>query len=309
MTKDKFLEALANCGQELDTFISRFMDIKENIGNGVGAGKLFENLLVGFINNKMEGLHAVHLNLSNSHFIWDIIVSENPDVAQHRDAIVQAVRANGNPEAAITAIIGDQWIGNSLKTYKNDDCQITTDYSYRTWLEQRLGQDNADAQASEEFFALLNKHDKDRYITLALNTYDHPDNARKEIAELERKTAQLDARTKKGQTQIAKNLEKIQEIERRIPGMTKEYAFRLLSFDKPFDAVEYKKNSKHSQYQLMTEGKSLFKVLYGKNQANPFQRGIWTHNKSWLEYFPLVRKGEYQTDGFFERSILSTIYL
>ena len=54
--KPLFLTKLGQCSTELDTFIARFMDIKRNIGNGVGAGKLFESLFAkaAFFNLKID---------------------------------------------------------------------------------------------------------------------------------------------------------------------------------------------------------------------------------------------------------------
>jgi hypothetical protein len=49
--KSEFYNEIKN-NQDIDTFISNFMSIKKQIGNGVGAGKLFERIFVQFINKK-----------------------------------------------------------------------------------------------------------------------------------------------------------------------------------------------------------------------------------------------------------------
>jgi hypothetical protein len=265
--KNTFLNKLSNSGLEMDKFISKFMDIKLNIGNGVGAGKLFESLFVAFINNynkvglSMEGLTATHLNLSNSSFIWDIIISDCVDANQKKQEIIDVIKNGVDIESNISSIIGDNWIGISLKTYKENACQITTDYSYRTFLEDTVGESELIGEDVDTFFNMLNKHDKNRYAILALNTYEQG-----------------------------------------------TYSFRLLSFDKKFDKVSYKKNIKLSQYDLSINGVNYFKVLYGKNQANPFQRGIWTHNNNSIEYFQLIKSGNYEVDDYFQTAILSTIF-
>ena len=84
---------------------------------------------------------------------------------------------------------------------------------------------------------------------------------------------------------------------------------RLLTFDKKFDKITFKKNTKLTQYDLSIGGVNYFKVLYGKNQANPFQRGIWTHNSKSIEYFQEIKTGEYGDVSYFRDKILSTIFL
>lgn len=297
--KKLFLDRLSNSGQDLDNLISRFMDIKEKIGNGVGAGKLFESVFVDFINKKLADLYSLHLNLSNSHFIWDILVSDTP-IDHHRQQIVQIIRNNSDNkviESAITNLIGDRWLGVSLKTYKLNACQITTDYSYRTFLENSVGESFASEQTLIDFFGLLNKHDSNRYVTLALNTFSEIDTIESKITELKKKP-------------LTETIQKkIDELEAKKSTIHQsKYSIRLLSFDKKFDKIYFKINKKLSQYNLSINGKNFFKVLYGKNQANPFQRGIWTHDKYSLAYFPLVYNGIYKLNtNYFSSTILSTI--
>jgi len=71
--KFDFYDQLKN-NPHLDEFISKFMSFKRGIGSGVGSGKLFERLFVEFINKKTQ-LSSIHLNLMNSNWIWDIIIS------------------------------------------------------------------------------------------------------------------------------------------------------------------------------------------------------------------------------------------
>jgi len=248
---------------DLDLFISNFMSVKEQVGNGVGAGKLFERLFTQFI-NKTTKLSAIHMNLMNSEFIWDIIISDNKSLITNKSEIINIIKSNteSDAEKLITQLIGDNWIAISLKTYKEDACQITTDYSYRTWLENNIGEQNSQNTTSiTNFFNLLNKHDSNRYIIIALNTY----------------------------------------------AKTKIYTFRELIFSKIFDSIDYKKNKKLSQYNLILNSKPCFKILYGKNQANAFQRGIWTYNENGVNYFPIITKSTFVDNDYFERVIEATI--
>lgn len=254
--KSDFYNVLKN-SKDIDNFISNFMSIKTQIGNGVGAGKLFERIFVQFINKKTP-FFSIHMNLMNSNWIWDIIISKN-DITSISDKIVEICKKNsGNVENELNELIGDQWIAISLKTYKDDACQITTDYSYRDFLDTNLGKNST--TNVDQFFKMLNKHDSNRYVIIALNT-DSNNN----------------------------------------------YYFRELSFNKRFEKIEFKQNRKLSQYNLIVDSEPYFKVLYGKNQANAFQRGIWTNKKGSLDYFDLIYKGKFVDNDYFENAILNTI--
>lgn len=302
-TKQLFLKKLSQCGSELDSFISKFMDTKYNIGNGVGAGKLFETLFSAFVNQKMQDVYSLHLNLSNSHFIWDIIITENPLAYLEIANIIVAIKAGGKIEQSISDIIGDNWIGISLKTYKEDACQITTDYSYRTYLEDLFMEGEISGDQIDDFFLMLNKNDKDRYAIMALNTYDRK---LSKINEIEKEKRALLKIKHEASSNVKKSL--IAKLESELDNVTNKYSFRLLSFDKKFDKIIFKKNSTHSQYDLLIDGVKYFKVLYGKNQANPFQRGIWTHNAKSIEYFQEIKSGEYKEVSYFKEKLLSTFF-
>lgn len=301
--KQVFLSKLGQCGTELDSFISKFMDIKSNIGNGVGAGKLFETLFSAFVNQKMSDIYSLHLNLSNSHFIWDIIITDNPNARLEIANIIAAIKAGGNIEQSISDIIGDNWMGISLKTYKEDACKITTDYSYRTYLESLFMEGEITGDQIDDFFSMLNKHDKDRYVIMALNTYDRKLSKLNEIEKEKKSLLKIKSEAKRN---IKESL--IARLESEIDTVTNRYSFRLLSFDKKFDKISFKKNSAHSQYDLSIDGVNYFKVLYGKNQANPFQRGIWTHNAKSIEYFQEIKTGEYKEVSYFKEKLLSTVF-
>jgi len=255
--KIEFYKQIGN-GDKMDNFISNFMSIKNQIGNGVGSGKLFERVFTQFI-DKNTDFFSLHLNLMNNTWIWDIIVSPI-DIRPFKNQIIEICKKNNyNTESDINNLIGHDWIAISLKTYKGDDCQITTDYSYREYLDQNLGRNST--RNVDEFFDMLNKHNHDKYLIIALNTDEN----------------------------------------------LKKYYFRELSFNKKFDLIEFKQNRLLSQYNLILDGEPYFKVLYGKNQANAFQRGIWTNKKGSLNYFDLIHSGKYVDNDYFETMIIQTI--
>ena len=295
--KNTFLNKLSTIN--LDEFISNFMDYKDSIGNGVGAGKAFERFMCNQINDKMNGVYAIHLNLSNSSFIWDIIVTDNKNALSLKDTLINVIKNESDIEGKITETLGNNWLGISLKTYKDDACQITTDYSYRTYLEEKALESELPTDLMVEFNSLLNKHDQSRYLIMALNTYDNVSAHNSEIEKLENKLKSL-----KNKKLVQETTDKIKFL--KIQTVVNVYTFRLLEFSKMFDKISYKKNSKLSQYDLSIGGENLFKVLYGKNQANAFQRGIWTHNKKSIEYFQMVKTGNYKP-GVYNKIIESTI--
>ena len=66
INKNHFLNKFSKKSKEFNHTVSTFMLFKELNGNGVGAGKWFENVLVRFINEHVDGWYALKLNLSNS---------------------------------------------------------------------------------------------------------------------------------------------------------------------------------------------------------------------------------------------------
>ena len=61
--------------------------------------------------------------------------------------------------------------------------------------------------------------------------------------------------------------------------------------------IEFKKLAKHSRYVFCQDGSPVFHVKYGKNQANPYQRGLWVDDLSKLT---ILRKGNFRATDFGE---------
>lgn len=263
-TKEKFFKEIKS-SQTIDTLISNFMSIKQAIGNGVGAGKIFESVFVHEINKNFD-LNAIHMNLSNNSFIWDIIIHEKTISEKAELELIQIIKENGKLEInlleeKINKTLGTNWIAISLKTYKENDCQITTNYTLRTYLEDKIGDNStSDKAVVQDFFNLLNKYDDEKYIIIALNTYEK----------------------------------------------TNKYTFRHLKIDK-FERIEFKQNRSHSQYNLILDDKPYIKILYGKNQANPYQRGAWVYGKKAINYFELILDSKWTDNDFFNTAILDNL--
>jgi hypothetical protein len=61
--------------------------------------------------------------------------------------------------------------------------------------------------------------------------------------------------------------------------------------------IQFKTMTKHSRYIFQQHGSAVFHVKYGKNQANPYQRGLWVDDLSKLS---ILRKGKYRATNFGE---------
>lgn len=77
---------------------------------------------------------------------------------------------------------------------------------------------------------------------------------------------------------------------------TMEYQFRLFNLDAiEITRIQFTQKAKHTRYVFGNSGGDIFHIKYGKNQANPFQRGIWVDD---LEKLPLLNKGKYTVSAF-----------
>jgi hypothetical protein len=59
--------------------------------------------------------------------------------------------------------------------------------------------------------------------------------------------------------------------------------------------IEFKKLAKHTRFIFLQNGSPVFHVKYGKNQANPYQRGLWVDDLSKLT---ILRKGKFRDTMF-----------
>jgi hypothetical protein len=87
---------------------------------------------------------------------------------------------------------------------------------------------------------------------------------------------------------------------------TSEYQFAIFESDKVKDIseIEFKKLRKHARYNFRQNGSPVFHAKYGKNQNNPFQRGLWMDDLSKLTVLlkGKLREtsyGEYVLEGAF----------
>ncbi len=80
----------------------------------------------------------------------------------------------------------------------------------------------------------------------------------------------------------------------------KDSAYQIALFDAEemrITEIEFKKLAKHSRFVFCQNGSPVFHVKYGKNQANPYQRGLWVDDLSKLT---ILRKGNFRATNFGE---------
>jgi hypothetical protein len=80
----------------------------------------------------------------------------------------------------------------------------------------------------------------------------------------------------------------------------KDSTYQIALFDAEemrITEIEFKKLTKHSRFVFCQNGSPVFHVKYGKNQANPYQRGLWVDDLSKLT---ILRKGNFRETNFGE---------
>ena len=245
MSKNNFINGFKSKKTEFDSMISKFMSFKNENGNGVGAGKWFENLLTRFINKHIGGFTAVKLNLSNSDWcIHDIVVSTSDqinliDVISIKEKAEKETKINSERMDVFMRSLNEKYgfcLGISAKTYKNWDGQLTTSYESRSFLESKHDEIINQTFDVQDFIKSLAKKTDEFNMIMSLNTFDD----------------------------------------------TKDYILTDIDFNcllPIIQKVEFKKLKKHSRYYLVNhQGSQVMDFKYGGKTANPFQRGVWLCN-------------------------------
>ena len=273
MSKSKFLEEFKNSNSSFDNMVSRFMLFKNLNGNGVGAGKWFENLLEQFINKNVDGFFAYKLDLSNSDWcIHDIIVSNNKDILLDRGKRIvelkddaqkrfQSIEDRMNCFMLSLNIEFGFCLGLSAKTYKEWDVQITTSNEPREFLDNNH-EDVVNKRISiDSVLDLLSQKTNENSIILALNTFEETATYR---------LTNLDLNTLRGKV----------------------------------TSITFQQLKKHSRYFLIKEnGDKVIDFKYGGKTANPYQRGMWICNKrgsenyNGLNEFETILSGSFKYEG------------
>ena len=269
MTKENFLLELSK--SNFDYPISTFMMYKEKNGNGVGAGKMFENILEWHVNDSVNGWFALKLNLTNSDWcVHDVIVSQNSDIVNNFNEFLKIKLEVEKQESdsskrldLLHKLLNSKWgfvIGVSAKTYKELYIQLTTSHEPRQILD-----DNKEAVINgtfdvNNFLDRLSNKTNEYQLILGLNTFE---GGRYRLTNLD--------------------LGKLKDV-------VKSITFQVLK--------------KHTRFFLNdSNGNKIIDFKYGGKTANPFQRGVWVYSKqgknsfSGLMVFDSILEGNYAYSG------------
>lgn len=269
MTKKLFLEELGK--SHFDYSVSTFMMFKETNGNGVGAGKMFENVFEWHVNSNVNGWFALKLNLTNSDWcVHDVIVSPNSDIVNNFDEFL-VIKSEVEKEESDTSkrldllhkLLNSKWgfvLGVSAKTYKELDIQLTTSHEPRKFLDDNKESVIDGTFDVNGFLDKLSNKTNEYQLILGLNTFD---DGRYRLTNLD--------------------LGKLKDVVK---------------------SVSFEQLSKHTRFFLMdSNGNKIIDFKYGGKTANPFQRGVWVCNKkgkkpfSGLFVFDSVLEGSYNYNG------------
>jgi hypothetical protein len=269
MTKENFLLELSK--SNFDYPISTFMMYKEKNGNGVGAGKMFENILEWHVNDSVNGWFALKLNLTNSDWcVHDVIVSQNSGIVNNFNEFLKIKLEVEKQESdsskrldLLHKLLNLKWgfvIGVSAKTYKELYIQLTTSHEPRQILD-----DNKEAVINgtfdvNNFLDKLSNKTNECQLILGLNTFE---GGKYRLTNLD--------------------LGKLKDVVK---------------------SITFQELKKHTRFFLNdSNGNKIIDFKYGGKTANPFQRGVWVYSKqgknsfSGLMVFDSILEGNYAYNG------------
>lgn len=269
MTKENFLLELGK--SNFDYSVSTFMMFKELNGNGVGAGKMFENILEWHINDNVNDWFALKLNLTNSDWcVHDVIVSPNSDIVNNFNEFIKIKLEVEKQESdhskrldLLHKLLNSKWgfvIGLSAKTYKELYIQLTTSHEPRQILDDNKEDVINGKFDLENFLNKLSDKTNEFQLILGLNTFE---NGKYRLTNLD--------------------LGKLKNVVK---------------------SITFEQLKKHTRFFLNdSNGNKIIDFKYGGKTANPFQRGVWVYNKqgknsfSGLMVFDSVLEGSYVYNG------------
>jgi hypothetical protein len=269
LTKENFLKELVK--SNFDHSISTFMIFKQLNGNGVGAGKMFENVFEWHVNDNVNGWFALKLNLTNSDWcVHDVIVSPNSEVIDNFDEFLhiktiveQEESDNSKRLDLLHKLLNERWgfvLGISAKTYKELDIQLTTSHGPRQILDENKDDVINGTFDVSNFLEKLSNKTNEYQLILGLNTFD---DGKYRLTNLD--------------------LNKLKDVVK---------------------SITFEQLKKHTRFFLNdSNGNKIIDFKYGGKTANPFQRGVWVCNKKGknsfygLMVFDSVLEGSYIYKG------------
>jgi hypothetical protein len=238
------------------------------IGNGVAVGKLAEPIFAKLLDAPQDGFHAFHFAFTGNNPPFDIML----------------YRAESEiPKDRFTGFSGFR------KLYKSDFSK------FQEKISNIVG--------GIDWCGISLKNYKNKAAQISTN-YLIRDLCERELGAVERV---IDDPTvvKEMFSKVVGELS--HETIIFLNSFPKDSSYQIALFDPQeirITDIQFKKLKKHSRYIFRQDGKPVFHVKYGKNQNNPYQRGLWVDDLSKLTVllkgkFRETSYGEYVLDGAF----------
>jgi len=253
----KFLnEAFARIPKEtIQIAVSNINAYRNFIGNGVAVGKLAEVIVAKMFCNPEENVHGFSFAFTGKNPPFDIMVYQREE-ALTKEAFTSLRRLYQIDFATFCRAI-DKAVGS------NNWCGI----SLKNYL-------NHESQLTTNYKIRTICED-----TLGQDFKTHQGGLVQEVLEA--------AKAELSHESIL--------LMNSFPD-TRRYQFRLFNLDAlPITYIQFTQKSKHTRYVFGNDQGPIFHVKYGKNQANPFQRGLWVDD---LDKLPLLNAGTYGQSAF-----------
>jgi hypothetical protein len=243
--------------EEIDVIVSSINAYRAFIGNGVAVGKLAEPIIARLLENREANLFSFPFVFTGKNPPFDIMFyrGAEPIPSERFSNLRKLYSKNFSTFCRATS---------SLVGGLDNWCGI----SIKNYI-------NKEAQISTNY--AIREFCESR-LGNELKTYDDPDLVSEVYAHI---SAQLSHET------IL--------ILSSFPN-TSKYQFSMFAADEiPITEIEYKKLDKHTRYIFKQNGQPVFHLKYGKNQANPYQRGIWVDD---LSKMSILRTGSYRQSDY-----------
>lgn len=244
--------------ETVDVAVSSINAYRAFIGNGVAVGKLAEPIFAKLLDAPEDGFYAFHFAFTGKNPPFDVMLYRaEKEIPKNRFAEVRKLYASDFPK--FRDAISDIVGGNHW-------CGI----SIKNYI-------NHEAQISTNYLIR--------------------DLCERELGSIEK----VHDETKAVEKMFAAIVDELShESIIFLNSFPADSTYQIALFDREemrITGIEFKKLAKHSRYVFCQDGSPVFHVKYGKNQANPYQRGLWVDDLSKLT---ILRKGTFRATNFGE---------
>ena len=244
--------------ETVDIAVSSINAYRGFIGNGVAVGKLAEPLFAKLLNAPEGDLHAFHFAFTGKNPPFDIMLYRSKN------------------------IIPKERFAEVKKLYSSD------------YL--RFHEAISNCVGGNDWCGISLKNYKDKAAQISTN-YGIRDLCEEEFGNVER--VYDDPSVVKKMFEMVVN-QLSHEAILFLNSFPKTSSYQIALFDPReirITEIEFKKLKKHTRFIFLQNGSPVFHIKYGKNQANPYQRGLWVDDLSKLT---ILRKGNFRATDFGE---------